>query len=78
MTKGRKPYTTYTRHFSGKTGQLLWNINYAARTALGIGISEYLRRAGWLYARHPELWEAEKEYATPEELAEIYGEIGQA
>ena len=77
MTKGRKPYTTYTKHFSGKMGSLLWNIVFTARTALGIGISTFIRRALWLYARHPELWDAEREYATPDELAAIDGEIGE-
>ena len=77
MTRGSKPSEIYTSHLSGKMGKLLWDIVFAARTALGIGISTFIRRALWLYARHPELWDAEREYATAEELAAIDGEIGE-
>ena len=78
MPKGSKPSTTYTRHFSGKMGKLLWSRVFVARTALGIGISTFIRRAVFIYAKHPELWDAAQEYATPEELAAVDGEIGQA
>ena len=78
MTRGSKPSDTYTRHFSGKFSRLLWSQVFIARTSLGIGISTFIRRAVFIYAKHPELWDAAQEYATPEELAAVDGEIGQA
>ena len=77
MTRGSKPSEIYTRHFSGKMGKLLWSRVFVARTSLGIGISTFIRRAVFIYARHPELWDAAQEYATPEELAAVDGEISE-
>lgn len=77
MTKGRRPSTTYTRHMSTKVSRPLWHAVNDLRLSLALPRSTIQRRALWLYTRHPELWDAAREYATPEELASIDGEIGE-